>query len=142
MMKARLNETVIELNRETKEVSIPSNSCNEEAILELDLSDYPYLKYVHIGDEAFKNVKSVSIQQNMQLKEIIIGEDCFTQSKQGEFYNSTHVINILDCSNLNKVTVGKYSFSDYGVAVFDSILIIAILTISSFSSLIDCWRPS
>lgn len=141
-MIGKLNETVIALNRETKGVSIPSHSCNEESILELNLSDYPNLEYVHIGNEAFKNVKGVSIQKNTQLKEITIGEDCFTQSKQGDYYNSTYVINILDCSNLNKVSIGKYSFSDYGVVVFDSILIITVVTRPSFSSLIDYWRPS
>ena len=76
-----------------------------------ELSNYPYLKRIVIGDDCFVNVKIFRIDGLNQLKTIKIGNNSFTQKKnQGDESKSFHILN---CESLQSIQIGKFSFSDF-----------------------------
>ena len=96
-------------------LSILSNTCNEESVIELDLSKYPKLKSVTIGDECFMYVDEVKMIGLSELESVEIGMNSFTKKKNGSKNDPNRHFYLKNCPNLKSLNVGRYSFSDYTV---------------------------
>ena len=95
-------------------IVIDSNKCNEESVTVLDLSKYPKLKSVTIGDNCFMYTNEVIITGLNELKSVVIGENSFTMMKDSFGNNSTRSFHLKNCPVLKELRIGDYSFSDYG----------------------------
>ena len=84
-------------------------------LTKFELSNYPYLKRIEIGDYCFSSVKIFRIDGLNQLKTIKIGKNSFTQEKKyyGDNYDEWKSFHILNCESLESIQIGRYSFSDY-----------------------------
>ena len=96
-------------------LSILSNTCNEESVIELDLSKYPKLKSVTIGDECFMYVDEVKMIGLSELESVEIGTNSFTKKKNGSKNDPNRHFYLKNCPKLKSLNVGRYSFSDYTV---------------------------
>lgn len=93
---------------ESTKLTIPDNSCNEEDIEEFRLDGYSMVNEVTIGDNTFRNTKIVYIEKLNELKSLKIGKESFIDNRNG--MNEIHVVN---CSNLNILSVNPRSFMNY-----------------------------
>lgn len=94
-------------------LSLPPNSGNEVDSRFFILSDFLMLEKIVIGDESFEKVYKFSIEGLVNLQSIVIGKNCFTESKNGKGDNPHRTFSIVNCPKLVYITIGCYSFSDY-----------------------------
>ena len=100
---------------DVESLSILSNTCNEESVIELDLSKYPKLKSVTIGDECFMYVDEVKLIGLSELESVEIGMNSFTKKKNSTKNDPNRHFYLKNCPKLKSLKVGRYSFSDYTV---------------------------
>ena len=104
---------------DVESLSILSNTCNEESVIELDLSKYPKLKSVTIGDECFMYVDEVKLIGLSELESVEIGMNSFTKNSVGNDPNRHFYLK--DCPKLKSLKMGRYSFSDYTVCEIEKV---------------------
>ena len=102
-------------------IVIDSNKCNEESVTVLDLSKYPKLKSVTIGDESFMYVNEVIITGLNELESVEIGMSSFNQHKNDYGYNPNGHFYLKNCPKLKSLKMGCYSFSDYNVFEIENV---------------------
>ena len=119
------------------DIIVSSNCCNEESLKKLDLGEMQYLRRIVIGDDCFKSVDKVKIIGLQGLTKVVIGDNCFSlnddDDSSGRFY-------VKNCPALEKLQIGKYSFSDYTTCKIenvDSLKIIEIGELSDWSENFD-----
>ena len=114
-------------------LSISSNKCNEESVTVLDLSKYPKLKSVTIGDNSFMYTNEVIISGLNELESVVIGENSFTMMKDSFGSNSTRSFHLKNCPVLKELRIGNYSFSDYSVCEMESIPSVEAIEMGDYS---------
>ena len=106
---------------DVESLSIVSNTCNEESVIELDLSKYPKLKSVTIGDECFMYVNEVKLIGMSELESVEIGMNSFTQHKNSRGNDPNRHFYLKNCPKLKSLKMGRYSFSDYTVIEIENV---------------------
>ena len=114
-------------------IVIDSNKCNEESVTVLDLSKYPKLKSVTIGDNCFMYTNEVIITGLNELESVVIGENSFTKKKNSFGYNLVRSFHLKNCPVLKELRIGDYSFSDYTVCETESIPSVETIEMGDYS---------
>ena len=114
-------------------IVIDNNKCNEESVTVLDLSKYPKLKSVTIGDNCFMYTIEVIITGLNELESVVIGENSFTMMKDSFGNNSTRSFHLKNCPVLKELKIGDYSFSDYSVCETESIPSVETIEMGDYS---------
>ena len=110
-------------------IVIDNNKCNEESVTVLDLSKYPKLKSVTIGDESFMYVNEVIITGLNELESVVIGENSFTQHKNGYGNDLNRHFYLKNCPKLKSLKIGIDSFSDYSVIEIENVDALEVIEI-------------
>ena len=112
------------ITKDIKELVVPSNRCNSEKMTTLDLSLFPQLKSIEIGDECFENVNEVKLIGLNQLERVVIGKNSFTKIKiknvWPEYIPNRHFF-LKNCERLRELKMGYRSFSDYSVCEIENL---------------------
>ena len=103
------------------ELVIGNNMCNTESITELDLSKYPLLKNITIGDESFTYVSVFDLTGLSELESVEIGMNSFTQAEYGWDNDPNRHFYLKNCPKLKSLKIGGYSFSDYTVCEIENV---------------------
>ena len=105
------------------ELVIGNNLCNHPSVTELDLTKYPNLKRITIGDDCFMNVNEVNLIGLNALESVTIGRNSFTQSKGGypSSQNPNRHFSLKNCPNIRELTIGSGSFSDYSMCEIENV---------------------
>ena len=94
---------------------VDSSACNDECTSVLDLSSFPYLKAIEVGDYSFSFVNEVKLIGLTQLERVVIGMNSFTKEKShGHFY-------LKNCERVRVLKIGYESFSDYSVCEIENV---------------------
>ena len=78
------------------------------------LSNLGKLISITIGDECFKPLSTFNLNGLGSLVTLTIGSNSFTEHPYSFGNDASKSFHILNCNKLDKVTLGQYSFSDYG----------------------------
>ena len=78
------------------------------------LSNLNSLQSLNIGNEMFNGVSTFKIDGLTSLTSLLIGSNSFTQHANGFGNDSSKSFHILNCAKLESISIGVYSFSDYG----------------------------
>ena len=108
---------------EMTDLVIGDYACPFDSVTAFDLSVYPRLKSVTIGDYGFEYVNVFNITGLSELESVEIGMNSFTK------YNNTNDIRpdpnrhfyLKDCPKLKSLKMGRYSFSDYSVIEIENV---------------------
>ena len=79
----------------------------------MSLSNLISLESIEIGNECFGSVKTFQMEGLNRLKTIKIGNNSFTQKKNGGGNDESKSFHILNCESLESIRIGEYSFSDF-----------------------------
>ena len=90
------------------------NGANER----IDLSKYFNLKNVSIGNECFFYQDVLNLTGLHSLERVMIGENSFTRSSDGDSSGALYVKN---CDALKELKIGRYSFSDYSLIEIENV---------------------
>ena len=110
-------------------IVIDNNKCNEESVTVLDLSKYPKLKSVTIGDESFMYVNEVIITGLNELESVVIGENSFTKNKNYNGNDPNRHFYLKNCPKLKSLMIGIESFSDYSVIEIENVDALEVIEI-------------
>ena len=103
------------------ELIVPSNRCNSEDMNTLDLSLFPQLKSIEIGDDCFENVDEVKLIGLSQLERVVIGMNSFTKEKNSVGNDPNRHFYLKNCERLRELKMGRYSFNDYSVCEIENV---------------------
>ena len=121
------------------ELVIPSNRCNSEEMNTFDLSLFPQLKSIEIGDECFENVDKVKLIGLNQLESVVIGKNCFTKCVNNwPENNPNRHFYLKNCERVRELKIGCFSFSDYSVCEIENVPSLEVIEMGNFS--IESWN--
>ena len=108
---------------EKTDLVIGSSVCPFANVTVLDLSVYPRLKSLRIGNNGFEFVNEVKVIGLNELESVEIGMNSFTKYKST--WNITSDPNryfyLKNCPKLKSLKMGRYSFSDYKVCEIENV---------------------
>ena len=111
------NETVW---NDIESLVIPSNMCNDENVTALDLSKYPKLKNVTIGNDSFMYVGNVTITGLKKLVSVVIGNYSFTTQRYYSNSGPNRHFYLKNCPKLRELRIGRHSFDYYTVCEIEN----------------------
>ena len=109
------------LNWKVLEITIPSDSMNDQSITSLNLSRFQRLRKLTIGNECFMYVNDLSIQGMSMIESIVIGENSFTKKKNNAGNDPNRHFYLKNCERLRELRLGHHSFSDYSVCEIENV---------------------
>ena len=104
-------------------IEVSNGCCNEEGLMELDLSGFVNLRELKVGNECFENVDEVKLIGLSELESVEIGKSSFTKCKNTLQITSdpNRHFYLKNCPKLKSLKMGRYSFSDYTVIEIESV---------------------
>ena len=104
-------------------IKVSDGCCNEEGLMELDLSRFVNLRELKVGNECFKNVKEVKLIGLSELESVEIGMNSFTKFKNTWQITSdpNRHFYLKNSPKLKSLKMGCYSFSDYTVCEIENV---------------------
>ena len=117
-------------------ITVSNNCGNENTAASLYFTRFTQLKELVIGDDCFMNVDQLNLIGLSKLRSVVIGENSFTKKKNGFGKESNRRFYVKNCPSLRELRVGRYSFSDFVSAVIegnDALEVIAMGELSSES---------
>ncbi len=94
---------------------------SEPGLTELDLSRFPMLKRLVIGDHCLSYVKTVKAVGMSELESVVVGENSCTKDKNSYSYESSNHFYLRNCPKLKELKIGRYSFSDYTMCIVSGV---------------------
>ena len=92
-------------------LSIGSNSFGNSSIFHL--SNLNSFQSLNIGNEMYNGISTFLIEELSSLTTLSIGSNSFTSMKNGFGNDINKSFHILNCTKLESISIGEYSFSDY-----------------------------
>ena len=115
------------LSKYTQHISFAKESCNENTFTNLDFSRFSNLRSIEVGDNSLMYVKNVKIDGLSKLEKVNIGQNSFTEYRNGHASNSQdNSFVIKNCDSLESISIDRYSFSDYNSFTIESKIIIRV----------------
>ena len=106
---------------EVTDLVIGGSACPFANVTAFDLSVYPRLKSVTIGDYGFEYVNVFNITGLNELESVMIGMNSFTQCKNSAGNDPNRHFYLKNCPKLKSLKMGRYSFSDYTVIEIENV---------------------
>ena len=95
-------------------IIIPNWTCNDIDYTMFDFSRFTLVESIEIGNNCFGSVQTFKIEGLNRLKSLKIGNNSFTQHRNGSGDDKSKSFHILNCESLESIEIGEYSFSDFG----------------------------
>ena len=106
---------------ELRDLVIGGYACPFENVTVFDLSVYPKLETLRIGDSCFGNVNKLKLIGLSELESVEIGKSSFTKHKNSYAYDSNRHFYLKNCPKLKSLKMGRFSFSDYSVIEIENV---------------------
>ena len=106
---------------EMTDLVIGGYACPFDSVTVFDLSVYPRLKSVTIGDYGFEYVNVFNITGLSELESVEIGMNSFTKKKNDYGNDPNRHFYLKNCPKLKSLKMGRYSFSDYTVIEIENV---------------------
>ena len=97
------------------------NGMSESGFTGFDLSGFSRLKRLEIGSDCFSYVIVFNITGLSELESVEIGMNSFTKHKNSAGSDPNRHFYVKNCPKLKSLTMGRYSFSDYGVIEIENV---------------------
>ena len=117
---------------ELRDLVIGAYACPFENVTVFDLSVYPVLETLRIGDYAFEYVDELKSIGLSELKSVTIGKNSFTHHKNGYGQDPNRHFYLKNCPKLKSLSLGRYSFSDYSVVEIENCALEVIVICSTY----------
>ena len=118
---------------EMTDLVIGGYACPFDNVTAFDLSVYPRLKSVTIGDYGFEYVNVFNITGLNELESVEIGMNSFTKYKNTWQITSdpNRHFYVKNCPKLKSLKMGRYSFSDYTVIEIENVDALEVIEIGN-----------
>ena len=106
---------------ELRDLVIGGYACPFENVTVFDLSVYPKLETLRIGDSCFGNVNKLKLIGLSELESVEIGMNSFTKKKNSYGNDPNRHFYLKNCPKLKSLKMGRFSFSDYTVCEIENV---------------------
>ena len=106
---------------ELRDLVIGGYACPFENVTVFDVSVYPKLETLRIGDSCFGNVNKLKLIGLSELESVEIGMNSFTKKKNSYGNDPNRHFYLKNCPKLKSLKIGRYSFSDYKVCEIENV---------------------
>ena len=114
-------------------ITVSDNCGNENTAASLYFTRFTQLKELVIGDDCFMNVDQLNLIGLSKLRSVVIGENSFTQHKNDAGEDPNRHFYLKNCPSLREMRIGCYSFSDYTVIDIENVNALETIEIGSLS---------
>ena len=115
------------LSKHTQHISFAKESCNENTFTNLDFSRFSNLQSIEVGDNSLMYVKNVKIDGLSKLEKVNIGQNSFTEYRNGHASNSQDNSFVMkNCDSLKSLSIDRYSFSNYNSFIIESMIVVRV----------------
>ena len=114
-------------------ITVSNNCGNENTAASLYFTRFTQLKELVIGDDCFMNVDQLNLIGLSKLRSVVIGENSFTKKKNGYGYDRNRHFIVRNCSALTELRVGRYSFSDYSSCEIENVDALEVIEIGDLN---------
>ena len=118
---------------EMTDLVIGGYACPFDSVTAFDLSVYPRLKSVTIGDGCFMYVNVFNITGLSELESVVIGENSFTKKKNWYGDDPNRHFYLKNCPKLKSLKMGRYSFSDYTVIEIENVNALEVIAMGELN---------
>lgn len=108
------------LHNHIEELIVSDGCCNEKEWEVLNVSLFPCITLLKIGNECFKCVKSVKCIGLELLKKMEIGNGCF-RDPDNKHKNERPSFVLKDCPLIEELSIGTNSFNDYKICEISNV---------------------
>ena len=120
---------------EITDLVIGGGTCPFANVTVLDLSVYPRLKSLRIGNNGFDYVEEVKLIGLSELESVTIGMNCFTKHKNSYGQDPNRHFYLKNCPKLKSLKMGRYSFSDYTVIEIENVDALEVIEMGDLDEL-------
>ena len=106
---------------ELRDLVIGGYACPFENVTVFDLSVYPKLETLRIGDYEFEYVNVLKLIGLSELESVEIGMNSFTRRKNSYGNDQSRHFYLKNCPKLKSLRIGRCSFSDYTVCEIENV---------------------
>ena len=103
------------------QLSVGSDTCNDEGLTVLDMTSILSLKRLRVGDHSFAHVKEVKLIGLNALESVVIGKNSFTRHKNSCGKDPNRHFQLKNCERVRELKIGCYSFNDYSVCEIENV---------------------
>ena len=105
------------------QLSVGSDTCNDEGLTVLDMTSILSLKRLRVGDHSFAHVKEMKLIGLNELESVVIGENCFMKCMccWSSSVNPNRHFQLKNCERLRELKIGCGSFSGYSVCEIENV---------------------
>ena len=122
---------------EMTDLVIGGSACPFDSVTAFDLSVYPRLKSIVIGDGCFMYVNVFNITGLSELESVEIGMNSFTKNKNWYGSDPNRHFYLNGCPKLKSLKMGRYSFSDYSVIEIENADALEVIEMGELNE--DSW---
>ena len=111
------------LSSTVTEIIVENRCCRDPSFTVLNLTRFTNVRRIVIGHDAFMYVNQVNITGLSKLESVEIGENSFTQHKNGVniIPYPDHHFYLKNCPKLKSLKMGSHSFNDYTVCEIENV---------------------
>ena len=115
------------LSSTVTEIIVENRCCRDPSFTVLDLTRFTNVRRIVIGHNAFMYVDEVKMAGLNELESVEIGENSFTQHKNGYGNDPNRHFYLKNCPKLKSLKMGRYSFSDYSVIEIENVDVLEVI---------------
>ena len=120
----------------TRDIIVPSNTCNDNVSYWVSVNQFTKLVFLRIGDNCMKNVEQLVITNVPTLKWVEIGINSFTYVG-GEIpssKNTNRKFILKGCAVVASLNIKSGSFSDFGTCQIENVPALKTISIGSMDA--------
>ena len=121
------------LSSTVTEIIVENRCCRDPSFTVLDFTRFTNVRRIVIGHDAFMYVEEVKLIGLNELESVVIGENSFTQHKNGYGNGPNRHFYLKDCLKLKSLKIGRYSFSDYTVIEIENVDALEVIEIGDLN---------
>ena len=118
---------------ELRDLVIGGYACPFENVTVFDLSVYPKLETLRIGDYEFEYVNVLKLIGLSELESVEIGMNSFTRRKNSYGNDQSRHFYLKNCPKLKSLRIGRCSFSDYTVCEIENVNALEVIEMGYMS---------
>ena len=122
------------LSSTVTEIIVENRCCRDPSFTVLDLRRFTNVRRIVIGHDAFMYVEEVKLIGLSELGRVEIGENSFTQHKNGYGNDPNRHFYLKNCPMLILLIIDGYSFSDYTVCEIENVSALQVIQMGNSGS--------
>ena len=83
-----------------------------------------------MGDKCFKYTEELKLIGMKMLKNVIVGENCFTM-KKSENDKESYGLYVKNCELLRELKIGNHSFEEYSVCEIENVVSLEVIEVGN-----------